>query len=97
MAVTIDIGDSGDIHPRNKQEVGRRLGLCAIKVAYGMDIVHYEPVYESMAVRDGRIHLRFRHTGGGLDTLNGKSPGDFFIAGKGRNFFPPVPQSKGTG
>ena len=48
MAVTIDIGNPTDIHPRNKVDVGERLALAAEAVAYGRDVVHSGPVFESM-------------------------------------------------
>ena len=59
MAVTIDIGNPIDIHPRNKQEVGRRLALGAFKKAYGKDVVHSGPLYKSMSVVDNKIRIRF--------------------------------------
>ena len=48
MAVTIDIGDGSDIHPKNKQEVGYRLALAAQAIAYGRDVIYSGPVYQSM-------------------------------------------------
>jgi len=66
QAVLIDIGEAGDIHPRNKQDVGHRLALAAEKVAYGRNIVYSGPVYKSMKVEGNRIVLSFENTGGGL-------------------------------
>jgi len=86
MAVTIDIGDSENIHPQNKQEVGRRLALGALKVAYNKGIVHSGPLYDSMTVRDGKIRLRFTETGSGLVVKNGKSISGFAIAGEDKIF-----------
>ena len=43
MAVTTDIGNTKDIHPRNKQEVGRRLALWALAKNYGKELVHWGP------------------------------------------------------
>jgi sialate O-acetylesterase len=48
MAVTIDIGNARDVHPRNKQDVGKRLALAAAKVAYGEAVVSSGPLYQSM-------------------------------------------------
>ena len=54
MAVAIDIGDSADIHPGNKQEVGRRLSLAAQKIAYGEDIVFSGPMFRKMLIEGGK-------------------------------------------
>ncbi len=66
MAVTIDIGDPDNIHPRNKWDVGKRLALPALKMAYGKDIVYSGPVMESAVVRDGRMVITFSQVGEGL-------------------------------
>jgi len=86
MAVAIDIGDPENIHPGNKQEVGRRLALGALKVAYNKGIVHSGPLYDSMTVKDGKIRLRFTQTGSGLVVKNGESPEGFAIAGEDKKF-----------
>ena len=87
MAVTIDIGEADDIHPKNKQDVGLRLALNALKIAYGKDIVHSGPVYESMSVENSRVRLRFREVGSGLMIMDkyGYLKG-FAIAGPDRVF-----------
>ncbi|MBK8566795.1 MAG: 9-O-acetylesterase [Saprospiraceae bacterium] len=66
IAAAIDIGEADDIHPKNKLDVGIRLGLAARKVAYGENIVHSGPVFQSMEKAGDRIRLRFRELGGGL-------------------------------
>ena len=50
MVVTIDIGDSENVHPKNKQEVARRLALAAEAIAYKRQVVYSGPIYESMSV-----------------------------------------------
>lgn len=81
LAVTIDIGDADDIHPKNKQEVGRRLALSAEKIAYGRDVVHSGPTFKAMAV-EGRIAvLAFENTGAGLVVKGGALEG-FAISGE---------------
>jgi sialate O-acetylesterase len=90
MAVTIDIGNAKDIHPRNKQDVGMRLGLAARAVAYGQDIVYSGPIYKSVDLIDdgeGRQALRlgFEHVGGGLVAKDGPLTG-FAIAGEDKVF-----------
>ncbi len=66
MASAIDIGEAGDIHPRNKQEVGRRLALAAKKVTYGMDVPHTGPRFASADFRDGAAYVTFAEVGKGL-------------------------------
>lgn len=80
LAVTIDIGDEKDIHPKNKQDVGRRLALAAEKIAYGRDITFSGPVYKSMKVEGRRAVLTFDHVGGGLTARGDKLEG-FAVAG----------------
>lgn len=73
MAVTMDIGDPRDIHPRNKHEVGRRLARWAMAKTYGRDdLVHSGPLPERLyRWRDGAMHVRFEHAGGGLTAPGG--------------------------
>ena len=68
MAVTIDIGEARDIHPRNKQDVGARLALWALAKDYGKKIVYSGPLYKSMAIEGEKIRIHFDHVGGGLIT-----------------------------
>lgn len=66
MAVTIDIGDAKDIHPRNKQDVGHRLALNALKIAYGKDIPYSGPLFRSAEFTNGKAVVTFDHAGDGL-------------------------------
>jgi len=87
MAVTVDISDLEDIHPKNKQEVGRRLALWALAKTYGFDdVVCSGPLYKSMAVEGDRIRISFDHIGSGLATSNGRPPTWFEIAGIDKQF-----------
>ncbi|RJP35187.1 MAG: sialate O-acetylesterase [Candidatus Omnitrophota bacterium] len=88
MAVTIDIGDANDIHPKNKQDVGKRLALAAEKIAYGHDIVYSGPLYDSMSIDNRNIRLRFQHVGGGLMTPDGQPLKGFEIAAEDQQFVP---------
>ncbi len=82
MAVTIDIGEANDIHPKNKQDVGLRLALPALAQRYGYrNLVYSGPVYQGMTVEKGRIRIRFDHVGGGL-VAHGEKLEGFAIAGK---------------
>ncbi len=85
MAVTIDIGEADDIHPKNKQDVGHRLCLGALAVAYGKDIVCSGPIYKSSIIEDNMVRISFDHVGGGLKAKGAKLNG-FAIAGTDRKF-----------
>ncbi|MEO8111751.1 MAG: sialate O-acetylesterase [Ginsengibacter sp.] len=50
MAVTIDVGEADNLHPHNKLAIGNRLGITALKIAYGIDSVEISPVYKNMQV-----------------------------------------------
>ncbi|WP_298652637.1 sialate O-acetylesterase [uncultured Proteiniphilum sp.] len=69
-AVTIDIGDANDIHPKNKQDVGLRLALIALNKTYGQDIVYSGPVYKSMDITGSKVILNFDYAGSGLIVKN---------------------------
>jgi len=86
QAVIIDIGEAGNIHPTNKQDVGTRLALAARAIAYGQDITYSGPVYQSMKVEDGKIRLTFDHVGDGLVAKGGGALKGFAIAGKDKKF-----------
>jgi sialate O-acetylesterase len=85
MAVAIDIGEAGSIHPLNKQDVGRRLALAALANAYGREIELGGPVYRSLETEGSRVRLRFDHAAG-LVARNGEPPRGFAIAGNDRRF-----------
>ncbi|MCA9201602.1 MAG: sialate O-acetylesterase, partial [Planctomycetales bacterium] len=85
MAITIDIGEANDIHPRNKQDVGKRLALWALHDVYEKDVVASGPVFKS-ARRDGnQMVIEFDHVGEGLKSRESELTG-FAIAGKDREF-----------
>jgi len=88
MAVTVDIGDVNDIHPKNKHDVGKRLALWALAKDYGKkNIVYSGPLYRSMSIEGNKIRLTFEHTGSGLVCRDGKDPSWFEIAGADRKFY----------
>ncbi len=88
LAVTIDVGEPNNIHPRNKKAVGERLALAALHVAYGRDIVYSGPLYKSMKVEGDKVRLIFDRIGGGLATSDGKELVGFTIAGEDHKFVP---------
>ncbi|MHC4520542.1 MAG: sialate O-acetylesterase, partial [Planctomycetota bacterium] len=71
MAVIIDIGEADDIHPRNKQDVGKRLALWALAETYGREIVYSGPMYRSIEVKGDTVTLAFEHVGDGLAAEGG--------------------------
>lgn len=85
MAVSIDIGDPIDIHPRNKQDVGTRLALAAERIAYGKKIAFSGPVYVGMDKEKDKIRLKFIQLNGGLVSKDGELK-QFAIAGKDKKF-----------
>ncbi len=87
MAVTADIGESRDIHPRNKQDVGKRLSLSALKIAYGKDVEYSGPVYKAIQQTGNKLILSFDHVGSGLVAKDkyGYLKG-FEVAGSDRKF-----------
>ena len=95
MAVINDIGELKNIHPANKQDVGKRLALWALAKTYGVkDIVFSGPVYKSMEVKKNRIILHFDYVDGGL-VCKGKELKEFYIAGADRKFYPAKAKIKG--
>jgi sialate O-acetylesterase len=84
MAVTLDIGEAGDVHPRNKREVGRRLAIAALRAVYGRDLPASGPVFASMKRDGAALRVRFTALASGLDTADGAPPRGFLIAGADR-------------
>ncbi|HEY3418366.1 MAG TPA: sialate O-acetylesterase [Armatimonadota bacterium] len=80
QALAIDIGDAKDIHPKNKQDVGLRLGLAARAIAYQQKVVFSGPVFKSMKVEDGKAVLSFKYTDKGL-VVKGEMLKSFAICG----------------
>jgi sialate O-acetylesterase len=66
MVVTTDIGDPNDIHPRNKQDVAKRLAAIRLKNNYGKNNEYSGPIYQTMKVEGNKIILTFTHIGTGL-------------------------------
>jgi sialate O-acetylesterase len=86
MAVPSDIGNTQDIHPKNKLDVGKRLALWALAKDYGKKrIVYSGPLYKSMKTEDSKICISFDHIGSGL-TAKGGALTHFTIAGPDKNF-----------
>jgi len=88
IATAIDIGDPADIHPKNKQEVGRRLALVAEAQAFGEKVEDSGPLYRSMKVEGSAIRLTFDHLGGGLTAKADGPLTGFTVAGADQKFVP---------
>jgi sialate O-acetylesterase len=87
MVVATDLGEWNDIHPLNKEDVGKRLALSAEKLAYGNNkIVYSGPLYRSMKIKGNKIMLTFDHTGSGLIIKNGNELKYFSIAGTDKKY-----------
>jgi len=87
MAVTIDIGDANDIHPKNKQEVGRRLSLIARANTYKENISFSGPIYDSYRIEGDSIRILFKYVDKGLKSQNGDAQMGFEIAGPDHKFY----------
>lgn len=79
MAIALDIGDPHDIHPKNKQEIGRRLALWALRDVYGRDNPASGPIPTGTTLEGRSLEVRFKYADGGLD-LRGEHVG-FEVAG----------------
>ena len=86
LAVAIDVGEADNIHPKNKQEVGRRLALWALANTYGRKLVYSGPLYASMKVEGNAVRIRFSQVGGGLAAKDSEPLKGFAIAGADRKF-----------
>lgn len=87
MAVAIDVGEADDVHPKNKQEVGRRLALNALAKTYGKNIEYSGPVYQSYQLERNKIRIHFSHTTKGLKTTENYPVKGFAIAGPDHKFY----------
>lgn len=87
MAVSIDTGDTVELHPKNKKPIGIRHAYLALARTYGKDFIAEGPVYKKQTVRDGGITLEFESVGGGLVAANSEQKlNSFAIAGEDRQW-----------
>ncbi len=99
VVVTIDLGDAADVHTLDRQSIGHRLGLAAMRLAYGRDdVVVSGPVYDSMTLNDdGTVTLHFANSDGGLRIRGGAGTlKGFELAGEDRQFHPADAAIKGN-
>jgi sialate O-acetylesterase len=88
MAVTYDIGEANDIHPKNKQDVGKRLAIAAQAIAYGETIEYSGPMFRQLTREANTLRIFFDHVGTGLHTRGGGKVTGFETAGKSGDYLP---------
>jgi sialate O-acetylesterase len=87
MAVTIDIGDANNVHPKFKYEVGRRLSLWARAKTYGQkDLVYSGPIFKKNLLLNNKINVEFDSVGSGLTTTDGTKLKGFEIQDSNGNW-----------
>jgi sialate O-acetylesterase len=97
VAVINDIGEATDIHPKNKQDVGKRLALLARHVAYGQNgFVWSSPLFRQATREGNAMRVWFDHTGTGLKTRGAGPVKGFVIAGADGNFVPAEAKIEGA-
>ena len=96
MVVTNDIGELKNIHPINKQDVGKRLALWALAKTYGVKNLAFSgPVYDQMQIVKNKIRISFQHADQGLQ-IKGKELTDFYISGSDQKFYKATAKIKGN-
>ncbi|OYU55419.1 MAG: sialate O-acetylesterase [Chitinophagaceae bacterium BSSC1] len=87
MAVTTDIGNPDNIHPKNKADVGTRLAAIALAKNYGIEMPYSGPVFQQVQFKADKAILSFKHINGGLVAKDayGYLKG-FEIAGEDKQF-----------
>ncbi|WP_190300433.1 sialate O-acetylesterase [Rufibacter hautae] len=91
MAVTMNIGEVNDIHPRNKKDVGLRLAKIALAKNYAQpEVVYLGPKFREYKVRGKKVMVSFlpQSLGTGLTTSDGQKPRHFYLAGEDKIFYP---------
>lgn len=96
MVVTSDFSDLNHIHPRQKEEVGRRLALWALAKDYGKKVICSGPLYKSMIIEGNKIILHFDYAESGLKTKGSAELKFFRIAGNDHIYVPAVAVIKGN-
>ncbi len=86
MAVAADIGEVDDVHPKNKQDVGKRLALWALADVYGRPVAKSGPLYKSVQFKNNSAILSFEYAADGLLSKNSEPLKGFAIAGSDSQF-----------
>jgi len=86
--MTYDIGDSTNIHPRNKLDVGLRLCMAAMKTVYGVDVIAQGPVMEKLTIAGNKVQVLYKNTGTGIVIKDGTTQiNNFMLASTDRVFY----------
>ncbi len=86
MTVTTDVGNPNDIHPKNKKDVGKRLALNAMKVAYNSSKIIQSPMYKQVQFTENKAIVTFENFGSSLVEKGSELKG-FEIAGEDKKFY----------
>lgn len=98
MVVTMDVGESRDLHPKNKKPIGVRLAKTALNRTYGALSISYQGPKFDFALfgkKETEIHFLAETVREGLETSNGKAPEHFFLAGADQRFYPAIARIDG--
>lgn len=95
MAVTSDVGEKDDIHPKRKKEVGERLALWALAKEYGSGKEYSGPLFRDANIQKENVVIRFSH-GNKLKTSDGKPVRSFEVAGRDKVFKPATARLDGN-
>lgn len=95
MVTNIDLGEANDIHPKNKQEVARRLGALSLADTYGKKIPAQAPVYKDNIVEGSNVRIRFTLPAIGEKFVQDKDIKGFTLAGPDRKFYPAQAHTEG--
>ncbi|HXD76708.1 MAG TPA: sialate O-acetylesterase [Puia sp.] len=96
MSVSDDLDETGDLQPKDFQEIARRLALSAEGIAIGRkDVIFSGPLYKSMKVHGDRVHILFNEVGNGLVAAGGGELRGFAVAGADNKFFPAKAETDG--
>ena len=86
MAITNDVGEANDIHPKNKKDPGERLARWALAKDYGKELIYSGPLFKTSEVKDGAIRVTFDQAGEGLKSRDGGALKRFEIAGSDKKW-----------
>jgi len=96
QAVITDLGEASDIHPKNKQEVAKRLARWALAKDYNIDIPYRSAEFESITIKDDKATITFKHVNTALRTVDHKKLDGFAIAGEDKVWHWAEAKIKGT-
>jgi len=96
MVCAIDLGETDNIHPKNKQDVGYRMALQAEKMVYGKQGIVSGPTFRSFRIEGNSIRISYTEIGAGLKTKDNSTPREFTVAGADKKFYKAVARIQGS-